>query len=145
MSRNWIAGAGLFALTLCSVCSFADCKQKPCVVEFPISRSDAEALQRSVSHGHQPWLLQSRAVADEAIAELDEKYERGLYVTFSKVAVSHPNLVTCEYSLSDGSRRFEVTVNRFDWLLPVSKRLEWTIWIPTKIVIDDGDVNSGVP
>jgi hypothetical protein len=43
--------------------------------------------------------------------------------------------VTFEWATLDGRVRYHVTVERFDWLLPIAKNVESMVWVPTSTEI----------
>jgi len=43
--------------------------------------------------------------------------------------------VTFEWAPLDGRALYRVTVQRFDWLLPIAKNTESIVWVPTSIEI----------
>lgn len=125
----------LVILVLGSVVALAQCDGKPQTLRHPTSRSNAEHLQQGVNEGHEPWLLDSRAVADYEINRLDEKYKDGSYVVFSRVVSADEQLAIFEYELPNKAKHYIITVKRFQWLLPISKKLAWTIWSLKEIQI----------
>ena len=77
----------------------AQCHDNLCVIKLPISRSVVQKPQQEVNHGHQPRLLDPRAVADDAINNLDEKYKQGSYAVFSKLVSSQTNTAVYRHEL----------------------------------------------
>jgi hypothetical protein len=132
-----LAIAPMLILTFWSSIARAQCNAKPEVLEVSASRSSIERLQKDVIKGHQPWLLDDRSVADDEIDRLDEKYKGGSYVVFLSVMSQEDQTAKFEYELSNKTKRYIVTVQRPGWLLPISKKLEWTIWILKDIQVTD--------
>ena len=96
-----------------------------------------ERMQQFVNEGHEPWRLDSQAVAAEQVLKeektpkeqwnvytlplepIEETQQRAIYKHDSRL---HPGV------------SYRVTVERPAWLLSSAKKWEWMIWIPTEIV-----------
>jgi hypothetical protein len=48
---------------------------------------------------------------------------------------SDGNRVTFEWAPMDGRALYRVTVERFDWLLPIARDTETMVWVPTSTEI----------
>ena len=106
--------------------------------ECPINRAKVENLQRWVSAGHADWCKDARQVAAEELWRLAADYSGdGFEMKEVKAdAISNgENQVTFEWAPLDGRTRYCVTVQRFDWLLPIAKNTESIVWVPTYIEI----------
>jgi hypothetical protein len=102
--------------------------------ERVIDRARVENLQRWVSTGHADWCKDARLVAAEELWRLAPDFSGDgfeLNVVKGKVAANGGNQVTFEWAPPDGRATYRVTVERFDWLLPIAKDAESIVWVPT--------------
>ena len=103
-----------------------------------INRTEVENLQRWVSAGHADWCKDARVVAAEELWRLAPDYSGDgfeLNAVNADARVNAGNRVTFEWSPLDGRRLYRVTVERFDWLLPIAKDAESIVWVPTSTEI----------
>ena len=103
-----------------------------------VDRAKVESLQRWVSAGHADWCKDARLVAAEELWRLAPQYS-GDGFEMSEVSrdagSNGRNRVTFEWAPLDGRALYRVTVERFDWLLPIAKNSESMVWVPTSIEI----------
>ena len=103
-----------------------------------INRSEVENLQRWVSSGHADWCKEARLVAAEELWRLAAEYSgQGfeLNAISAEPIANGGNRVTFEWAPMDGRALYRVTVERFDWLLPIAKDSESIVWVPTSTEI----------
>ena len=98
-----------------------------------INRSEVENLQRWVSSGHADWCKDARLVAAEEMWRLAAEYSGEgfeLNAISAEPIANGGNRVTFEWAPMDGRALYRVTVERFDWLLPIAKDSESIVWVP---------------
>lgn len=103
-----------------------------------INRSEVENLQRWVSSGHADWCKDARLVAAEELWRLAAEYSGDgfeLNAISAEPVRNGGNRVTFEWAPMDGRALYRVTVERFDWLLPIAKDSESMVWVPTSTEI----------
>jgi hypothetical protein len=103
-----------------------------------INRSEVENLQRWVSSGHADWCKDARLVAAEELWRLAAEYSGDgfeLNAISAEPIANGGNRVTFEWAPMDGRALYRVTVERFDWLLPIAKDSESLVWVPTSTEI----------
>jgi hypothetical protein len=106
--------------------------------ERNIDRNKVESLQRWVSAGHSDWCRDPRVVAATELWRLAPDYSGDaldLNEVQSNAAAQEANRLTFEWAPVDGRALYRVTVERFDWLLPIAKNPESIVWVPTGIEI----------
>ena len=103
-----------------------------------INRSEVENLQRWVSSGHADWCKDARLVAAEELWRLAAEYSGDgfeLNAISAEPVANGGNRLTFEWAPMDGRALYRVTVERFDWLLPIAKDSESIVWVPTSTEI----------
>jgi hypothetical protein len=103
-----------------------------------INRSEVENLQRWVSSGHADWCKDARLVAAEELWRLAAEFSGDgfeLNAISAEPIANGGNRVTFEWAPMDGRALYRVTVERFDWLLPIAKDSESIVWVPTSTEI----------
>jgi hypothetical protein len=103
-----------------------------------INRSEVENLQRWVSSGHADWCKDARLVAAEELWRLAAEYSGEgfeLSAISAEPIANGGNRVMFEWAPMDGRVLYRVTVERFDWLLPIAKDSESIVWVPTSTEI----------
>ena len=103
-----------------------------------INRREVENLQRWVSSGHADWCKDARLVAAEELWRLAPEYSGDgfeLNAISGELIANGGNRVTFEWGPTDGRALYRVTVERFDWLLPIAKDSESIVWVPTSTEI----------
>ena len=106
--------------------------------ERTIDRGEAENLQRWVSAGHADWCKDARLVAAEELWRLAPEYSGSgfeLNAVNAERSANAGDRVTFEWAPLDGRAVYRVTVERFDWLLPIAKNADAIVWIPTSTEI----------
>jgi hypothetical protein len=103
-----------------------------------IDRAELENLQRWVSAGHEDWCRDPRLVAAEELKRTAP--EGGIEgpalnaVEVERVA-NDAKKITYAWAPLEGRQLYRVTVERFDWLLPIAKDPESVVWVPTAVEI----------
>jgi hypothetical protein len=109
--------------------------------ERAIDRAEVENLQRWVSAGHADWCKDARLVAAEELKRVAAEYsDQGLELdAVEDQDLSGGNRATFEWKTMDGRVAYRVTVERFEWLLPIAKSVESMVWVPTstEILVQD--------
>ena len=112
------------AMTLAPLAAAGGVREEDRIVnERTINRAEVENLQRWVSSGHADWCKDARLVAAEELWRLAPEYSGDGFEL---------NTVGAETIANDGNR---VTVERFDWLLPIARDTEAIVWVPTSTEI----------
>jgi len=134
-----MAGMVVGALTLAPLSAAANGREADRISnERPINRAKVENLQRWVSAGHADWCKDARQVAAEELWRLAADYSGDGFEMNEVKADALSNggsRVTFEWATLDGRALYRVTVQRFDWLLPIAKNTESIVWVPTSIEI----------
>jgi hypothetical protein len=100
-----------------------------------IGRQQVIKLQQFVNEGHQPWRLDSQAVAAATALQLDNasRQESSVYAVPSKLLSQSENQATYEIKGAQPGITYRITVARFDWLLPSAQKWEWMVWTETQV------------
>lgn len=99
-----------------------------------------EQLQQFVNEGHEPWRLDSQAVAATEVLTVEKvpKEQWDVYSVHLKAIQETETQSVYEYeSRSRHGLSYRVTVERFQWLLPAAKKWEWMVWAPVHVTITD--------
>jgi hypothetical protein len=113
-------------------------KEELIVKERTINRAQVENLQRWVSSGHADWCKDARLVAAEELWRLAPEYSGdGLELNAfgGETIANGGDRLTFEWASMDGRAVYRVTVERFDWLLPIASNSEAIVWVPTSTEI----------
>jgi hypothetical protein len=100
-------------------------------------RAEAENLQRWVSAGHADWCKDARLVAAGELKRVAAEYSgEGFELNAATGEDSDGrNRVTFEWATLDGRVLYRVTVEQFEWLLPIAQNVESMVWVPTSTEI----------
>jgi len=127
------------AMTLAPLAEAGNVREEERIThERHINQADVENLQRWVSSGHADWCKDARLVAAEELWRLAPEYSGDgfeLNAISAEPIASGGNRVTFEWTPLDGRALYRVTVERFDWLLPIAKNSESIVWVPTSTEI----------
>jgi hypothetical protein len=127
------------AMTLAPLAAAGNVREEERIThERHINQADVENLQRWVSSGHADWCKDARLVAAEELWRLAPEYSGDgfeLNAISAEPIASGGNRVTFEWAPLDGRALYRVTVERFDWLLPIAKNSESIVWVPTSTEI----------
>ena len=134
-----VAGMLAGAMTLAPLAAASSVgKEERIVNERGINRAEVENLQRWVSSGHADWCKDARLVAAEELWRLAPEYSGDgleLNAISGETNAAGGNRVTFEWASMDGRAVYRVTVERFDWLLPIASDTEAIVWVPTSTEI----------
>lgn len=106
--------------------------------EQVIERGEVENLQRWVSAGHADWCKDPRLVAAEELKRLAVEYSGNAFELSAVADDDNSNdgdRMTFEWATVDGRVLYRVTVERFEWLLPIAKNMESMVWVPSSTEI----------
>jgi len=102
-----------------------------------VDRVEIENLQRWVAAGHEDWCKDPRLVAAGELKRIavdfaDDATELNVVDPGEGAAASDGSKkVAFEWTPLDGRATYRVTVERFEWLLPIAKDANAVIWVPT--------------
>jgi hypothetical protein len=102
-----------------------------------LDRREIENLQRWVAAGHADWCKDARLVAAEELKRLAADFEDdATELTAVNIGESFDGSkgakkLTFEWTPLDGRAAYRVTVERFEWLLPIAGDAEAVVWVPT--------------
>ncbi len=101
---------------------------------IPVDHRHSLALQRFVNRGHQPWRMDSQAVAASVLAHrrIVDKDVNPYKVTLITIRRDGPRERIYAYHARN-DRTYRITVMRFPWLLPEAQKWNWMIWNPVKL------------
>src|ERR1700756_659249 len=134
-----VAGMLAGAMTLAPLAAAGGLREEDRIVnERTINRAEVENLQRWVSSGHADWCKDARLVAAEELWRLAPGYSGDgleLNAISGETHAAGGDRVTFEWASMDGRAVYRVTVERFDWLLPIASDTEAIVWVPTSTEI----------
>lgn len=134
-----VAGMLAGALTLAPWATASSVREEDRIVnKRTIDRAEAENLQRWVLSGHADWCKDARLVAAEELWRLAPEYSGDgfeLKASNAEASANDGNRVTFEWAPMDGRALYRVTVERFDWLLPIARDAQAIVWVPTSTEI----------
>ena len=134
-----MAGALLGGMTLTPPAAAANSRDEERMrQERVVDRGEVENLQRWVSSGHADWCKDARLVAAEELWRLAPDYSGdGFQLNAVKAdgIAGGGNRMAFEWAPPDGRAIFRVTVERFEWLLPIAKKADGIVWVPTSTEI----------
>jgi hypothetical protein len=137
--RIGVAGMIAGAMTLVPQAAAGGVREEDRIVnERTINRAEVENLQRWVSSGHADWCKDARLVAAEELWRLAPEYSGDgfeLNTVGAETIANDGYRVTFEWAPMDGRALYRVTVERFDWLLPIARNTERMVWVPTSTEI----------
>ena len=113
-------------------------ESKSVEISRTVDRGRVETLQRWVMSGHDAWCLDARAVAEDEFSRLAPDFSVDQLRVEKAVLTAGDNgssVQTFEWTPADGRANYRVTVERFNWLLPVAGVPEAIVWVPTRAVI----------
>jgi len=127
------------AMTLAPLAAAGGAREEDRIVkERAVNRAEVENLQRWVSSGHADWCKDARLVAAEELWRLAPEYSGDgfeLNVVDAETIGDGGNRVTFAWAAMNERVLYRVTVERFDWLLPIAKDAEAIVWVPTSTEI----------
>ncbi len=103
-----------------------------------IDHARIENLQRWVSAGHEEWCKDARLVAMDELRRVAPAFASEAAdleaVPMDQEAGSEHRAVFA-WSSPDGRATYRVTVERFDWLLPMAGEEGGIVWVPTHVEV----------
>lgn len=102
-----------------------------------VDQAEIENLQRWVAAGHEDWCKDARLVAAEELKRIAADFAGDTTdlsaVEFGEGAdtANGAKKVAFEWTPLDGQATYRVTVERFEWLLPIAKDANAVVWVPT--------------
>jgi hypothetical protein len=98
-------------------------------LNFPTDRAKAEALQRWVNEGHDPWCRDPKLVAASAFGRVSSQFSEYEPASLELETSQKTRMVYVLHSL-DGRTTYRITLRRYRFLLPTAGTLQRIIWIP---------------
>jgi len=102
-----------------------------------VDRAEVENLQRWVAAGHEDWCKDARLVAAEELKRLAADFvDDASELTTVNIGESSGDSngakkMAFEWTPLDGRATYRVTVERFEWLLPIAGDADAVVWVPT--------------
>jgi hypothetical protein len=102
-----------------------------------VDRAEIENLQRWVAAGHEDWCKDARLVAAEELKRLAADFVDDATELTALNIEENPGVSNCakkmtfEWTPLDGRATYRVTVERFEWLLPIAGNADAVAWVPT--------------
>jgi hypothetical protein len=103
-----------------------------------LDRAEIENLQRWVAAGHEDWCKDARLVATEELkrlaADFVDDWTELMAVNINEGSggsSSSAKKMAFEWTPLDGRATYRVTVERFEWLLPIAGDADAMVWVPT--------------
>ena len=101
-----------------------------------VDRVKIENLQRWVNAGHDEWCKDARLVAMDELRRVAPVFAgdaADLEALPLDEEVASENHAVFGWASPDGRATYRVTVERFDWLLPVAGDADSIVWVPTHV------------
>jgi len=135
-----LAALLLGVLALAFVAAAAKSGAENRVVNYhAVDRAEIENLQRWVAAGHEAWCKDPRLVAAEDLRRIAADFADGAAeLKLGDLADGNGGAkkLAFEWTPTDGRATYRVTVERFDWLLPMAKDADAVVWVPTMTEIE---------
>ena len=99
-----------------------------------LDRHKIENLQRWVSAGHEEWCKDARLVAMDELRRVAPAFagnEADVEALPLDAEPSLENRAAFVWTSPDGKASYRVTVERFEWLLPIAGEADSIVWVPT--------------
>jgi hypothetical protein len=127
-------------MALASVAAAAKSGEENRVVNYhAVDRAQVENLQRWVAAGHEARCKDPRLVAAEGLRRIAADFADGA-AELNLVDLADGNggakQLAFEWTPPGGRATYRVTVERFDWLLPIAKDADAVVWVPTMTEIE---------
>lgn len=110
-----------------------------------VDRAQIENLQRWTGAGHEDWCKDARLVAAESLRRIAADFVGGAAELSPADSAEPPGgngvakKLAFLWTPPDGRATYRVTVERFDWLLPIAKDPDAVVWVPTITEIEMHD------
>jgi len=129
-----IAGALLAgALTIGAPAAMA-AGERRVEVRPELDRHKIENLQRWVSAGHEEWCKDARLVAMDELKRVAPAFagsSSDIEVLPLDTESASENRAVFVWTSPDGKASYRVTVERFEWLMPIAGEADSIVWVPT--------------
>jgi hypothetical protein len=142
----WLVPRSLFFFAICT--SAADLrisqtqpKDHHVVLNFPVDRAKAEALQGWVNEGHDSWCTDAQLVAASALSHISTRFSEFEPASLELESSQKTKVIYTFHSL-DSRTTYRITVRRFRFLLPTAGSLERIVWLPETAEITSRDVQD---
>ena len=99
-----------------------------------LDRHKIENLQRWVSAGHEEWCKDARLVAMDELRRVAPAFagnEADVEALPLDAEPASENRAVFIWTSPDGKASYRVTVERFEWLLPIAGGADSIVWVPT--------------
>ena len=99
-----------------------------------LDRHKIENLQRWVSAGHEEWCKDARLVAMDELRRVAPAFagnEADVEALPLDAEPASENRAVFVWTSPDGKASYRVTVERFEWLLPIAGEADSIVWVPT--------------
>jgi hypothetical protein len=145
-----VSAAGLVIVLMGGMCvvpvsSAPNSADETRVVSYrALDRAEIENLQRWVAAGHEDWCKDARLVAAEELKRLAADFADGTELIAVETGepadgsgkanndgVNGAKKVVFEWTPLSGQATYRVTLERFDWLLPIAGDANAVVWVPT--------------
>jgi|GEM_PF-1980705 len=107
-----------------------------------MDKAEIENLQRWVAAGHEEWCKDPRLVAAEELKRIATNFDGDASELHEGVGDGAKQM-TFEWATLDGRVLYQVTVERFEWLLPIAKDADGIVWVPTVVEVQLQGSDSG--
>ena len=99
-----------------------------------LDRHKIENLQRWVSAGHEEWCKDARLVAMDELKRVAPAFagsSSDMEVLPLDTESASENRAVFVWTSPDGRASYRVTVERFEWLMPIAGEADSIVWVPT--------------
>ena len=103
-----------------------------------VDRRAIETLQRWVNGGHDAWCKDASAVASAELRRIAPEFGGNRFDLVSlplQGDIKTAKRAVFTWVTPDGSAQYRVTVKRYDWLKPGAKRVNNTVWVPSRVEV----------
>jgi hypothetical protein len=131
------------AWTMLVLCSSLCNAEGQCLSRTQVERVNKQAyeqLQDFVNEGHEPWRLDSQAVAASQVFALEGTPKARWDLYSLPLTTVQETKMQAVYEYESRSRHgvsYRIKLRHFDWLLPLARKWEWMVWAPVAVVITD--------
>jgi len=130
-----IAGALLAGmLAIGAPAAMAAAGERRIDLKTKLDRHKIENLQRWVSAGHEEWCKDARLVAMDELRRVAPAFagnEADMEALPLDAEQASENRAVFVWTSPDGKASYRVTVERFEWLLPIAGEADSIVWVPT--------------
>lgn len=138
-----IAGAFVAGMVMVPVAAAAKSGNDDRLVSYrTMDKAEIENLQRWVAAGHEDWCKDARLVAAEELKRIASEFDGDASELQTSVGDGAKQM-TFTWATLDGQVLYQVTVERFEWLLPIAKDADGIVWVPTVVEVQLQGSDSG--